>query len=177
MTIRLFGWTTALAGTIAATLAITSPAMAATEIQWWHAMTGGNNDVSRYAEVVERADAGVDAVLLDIRLPDGDGFDVLSIGWLCLGMGSWNAGRRMGDEELDGLLSRLDEADWASPSACPGWTVADVVVHLVQTDAYATASAVRLIVRAGTALRVASHPASREAFARAAIGAAAAKRK
>lgn len=34
--------------------------------------------------------------------------------------------------------------------------------------AYAAASAVRLIVRAGTALRVASHPASREAFARAA---------
>lgn len=30
---------------IAATLALASPAQAVTEIQWWHAMTGGNNDV------------------------------------------------------------------------------------------------------------------------------------
>jgi sn-glycerol 3-phosphate transport system substrate-binding protein len=45
MALRSFCLTTALATTIAATLAIASPALAATEIQWWHAMTGGNNDV------------------------------------------------------------------------------------------------------------------------------------
>src|SRR6201990_3721315 len=41
MTIRQFSVATALA----TTLAIASPAHAATEIQWWHAMTGPNNDV------------------------------------------------------------------------------------------------------------------------------------
>lgn len=30
---------------LASTLALASPARAVTEIQWWHAMTGGNNDV------------------------------------------------------------------------------------------------------------------------------------
>src|SRR3954463_13503302 len=38
---RHFGIATALA----ATLAVASPAYAVTEIQWWHAMTGGNNDI------------------------------------------------------------------------------------------------------------------------------------
>src|SRR5258708_13635554 len=41
MTLRHFG----LATTLAATLALASPAYAVTEIQWWHAMTGGNNDI------------------------------------------------------------------------------------------------------------------------------------
>ncbi|MBI5132831.1 MAG: sn-glycerol-3-phosphate ABC transporter substrate-binding protein UgpB [Rhodopseudomonas palustris] len=45
MAFRILGSTTALAATIAGTLAITTPALAVTEIQWWHAMTGGNNDV------------------------------------------------------------------------------------------------------------------------------------
>jgi sn-glycerol 3-phosphate transport system substrate-binding protein len=41
MTIRRTGF-----GLITSTLiALTAPAQAATEIQWWHAMTGGNNDV------------------------------------------------------------------------------------------------------------------------------------
>src|SRR5438045_9464591 len=35
----------ALATLFACTLALASPAQAATEIQWWHAMTGGNNDI------------------------------------------------------------------------------------------------------------------------------------
>src|SRR3982751_501414 len=39
--VRYFG----LATTLAATLALATPAHAVTEIQWWHAMTGGNNDV------------------------------------------------------------------------------------------------------------------------------------
>ncbi|MDB5621138.1 sn-glycerol-3-phosphate ABC transporter substrate-binding protein UgpB [Tardiphaga sp.] len=34
-----------LAGLLASTLVLASPAYAVTEIQWWHAMTGGNNDV------------------------------------------------------------------------------------------------------------------------------------
>jgi uncharacterized protein (TIGR03084 family) len=34
---------------------------------------------------------------------------------------------------LDAILSDLSEADWASPSGAPGWSVRDVVVHLAQT--------------------------------------------
>ena len=41
MLFRQFG----LAATLTATLALASPAQAVTEIQWWHAMTGPNNDV------------------------------------------------------------------------------------------------------------------------------------
>jgi uncharacterized protein (TIGR03084 family) len=43
--------------------------------------------------------------------------------------------------ELDGLLRDLDERDWQRPSPCEGWTVADVVLHLAQTDDLAIASA------------------------------------
>src|SRR5438309_495764 len=39
--VRHFG----LATTLASTRALGSPAHAVTELQWWHAMTGGNNDV------------------------------------------------------------------------------------------------------------------------------------
>ena len=41
MGLRYFG----LATTLAATLALANPAHAVTELQWWHAMTGGNNDI------------------------------------------------------------------------------------------------------------------------------------
>lgn len=43
--------------------------------------------------------------------------------------------------ELDAALAPLDDADWARPSRCPGWTVADVVLHLSQTDELAAANA------------------------------------
>ena len=43
--------------------------------------------------------------------------------------------------ELSGLLANLDEHDWQRPSPCEGWTVADVVLHMVQTNALAIASA------------------------------------
>jgi uncharacterized protein (TIGR03084 family) len=43
--------------------------------------------------------------------------------------------------ELDGLLSDLDEDAWSAPTRCPGWSVADVVLHLAQTDELALASA------------------------------------
>src|SRR3954463_1077397 len=34
-----------LSALLASTLVLASPAYAATELQWWHAMTGGNNDI------------------------------------------------------------------------------------------------------------------------------------
>ncbi|MEW2354458.1 maleylpyruvate isomerase family mycothiol-dependent enzyme [Spirillospora sp. NPDC029432] len=44
-------------------------------------------------------------------------------------------------EHLDGVLAGLDAAAWAAPSAAGGWTVADVVIHLAQTNELAIASA------------------------------------
>src|SRR5438128_10003864 len=41
MAIRHFG----AAASVTVALALASPAWAVTEIQWWHAMTGANNDV------------------------------------------------------------------------------------------------------------------------------------
>ena len=35
---------------------------------------------------------------------------------------------------LDQLLGRLTDQQWASPSACPGWSIADVVVHLAMSE-------------------------------------------
>ena len=44
--------------------------------------------------------------------------------------------------ELDGILSGLDDGKWSMLTPrCPGWTVADVVLHLAQTDEAAVASA------------------------------------
>ena len=43
--------------------------------------------------------------------------------------------------ELDGLLSGLRAEDWQRPAPdCAGWTVADVVLHLAQTDELVLAS-------------------------------------
>lgn len=42
--------------------------------------------------------------------------------------------------ELAGLLDGLDDASWHLPSPCEGWDVADVVLHLAQTDEMALAS-------------------------------------
>src|SRR3978361_137910 len=41
MNLRQFGAVAA----VTVVVALTSPAHAVTEIQWWHAMTGGNNDI------------------------------------------------------------------------------------------------------------------------------------
>jgi len=38
-------------------------------------------------------------------------------------------------------LAALSPADWARPSQCAGWSIADVVLHLSQTDTLAAASA------------------------------------
>jgi uncharacterized protein (TIGR03084 family) len=43
--------------------------------------------------------------------------------------------------ELAGLIEHLDDAGWQLPSRCDGWTVADVVLHLAQTNEMAIGSA------------------------------------
>jgi uncharacterized protein (TIGR03084 family) len=42
--------------------------------------------------------------------------------------------------ELAELVGGLDEAGWATPSRCEGWSVSDVLLHLSQTDEAALAS-------------------------------------
>jgi uncharacterized protein (TIGR03084 family) len=42
--------------------------------------------------------------------------------------------------ELEGHLTDLPEDDWHRPTRCVGWDVADVVLHLAQTDEWAVAS-------------------------------------
>jgi uncharacterized protein (TIGR03084 family) len=43
--------------------------------------------------------------------------------------------------QLATLLDPLDDAGWRRPTRCEGWSVADVVLHLAQTDELALASA------------------------------------
>jgi uncharacterized protein (TIGR03084 family) len=43
-------------------------------------------------------------------------------------------------ERLESLLAELTEAQWAGPSAAPGWSITDVVVHLAQTEELVTAT-------------------------------------
>jgi uncharacterized protein (TIGR03084 family) len=43
--------------------------------------------------------------------------------------------------ELALILERLAESDWQTPTRCEGWDVADVVLHLAQSDEMAVASA------------------------------------
>ncbi|XVU28480.1 maleylpyruvate isomerase family mycothiol-dependent enzyme [Actinoplanes sp. CA-054009] len=37
-------------------------------------------------------------------------------------------------DQLEAVLSKLTPAEWVAPSAAAGWTVADVVLHLAQTE-------------------------------------------
>ncbi|HYZ99596.1 MAG TPA: maleylpyruvate isomerase family mycothiol-dependent enzyme [Acidimicrobiales bacterium] len=46
-------------------------------------------------------------------------------------------------DRLDAILEGLDDGAWRSPSAAAGWSVADVVLHLAQSEEAVTASAVR----------------------------------
>jgi uncharacterized protein (TIGR03084 family) len=46
-------------------------------------------------------------------------------------------------ERLEKILAGLDEAQWASASAAEGWTIADVVLHLAQTEEASAATATR----------------------------------
>jgi uncharacterized protein (TIGR03084 family) len=43
--------------------------------------------------------------------------------------------------ELSGILDGLADAEWHAPTRCDGWDVADVVLHLAQTNEMAVASA------------------------------------
>jgi uncharacterized protein (TIGR03084 family) len=43
-------------------------------------------------------------------------------------------------DRLEAILSGLSDDGWASPSAAAGWTVADVVLHLAQTEERVVAS-------------------------------------
>jgi uncharacterized protein (TIGR03084 family) len=43
-------------------------------------------------------------------------------------------------EQLDGVLTGLGSGQWAHPSAVSGWTVADVVLHLAQSEELVPAS-------------------------------------
>jgi uncharacterized protein (TIGR03084 family) len=45
------------------------------------------------------------------------------------------------DERLDLILAALDDDAWRSPSGAAGWSIADVVLHLAQTDEAVAASA------------------------------------
>jgi uncharacterized protein (TIGR03084 family) len=38
------------------------------------------------------------------------------------------------EQRLDSILASLDDAQWASPSGAAGWSVADVVLHLAQSE-------------------------------------------
>jgi uncharacterized protein (TIGR03084 family) len=44
-------------------------------------------------------------------------------------------------DELGSLLAGMAPADWDRPSRCAGWTIADVVLHLAQTNEMAIGSA------------------------------------
>jgi uncharacterized protein (TIGR03084 family) len=44
------------------------------------------------------------------------------------------------DDRLEGILEALDESQWRSQSLAPGWSIADVVLHLAQSDEAAVTS-------------------------------------
>ena len=52
-------------------------------------------------------------------------------------------------ERLEKILSGLDEAQWRSASAAEGWTIADVVLHLAQSEEAAAVTATHGTLRAG----------------------------
>ena len=54
--------------------------------------------------------------------------------------------------ELAGLLGDLPDPGWAAPTRCEGWDVADVVLHLAQTDELAVGSATGRFEEAAGAL-------------------------
>lgn len=63
-------------------------------------------------------------------------------------------------DRLDGLLAGLDERQWVSPSGAAGWSLADVVLHLAQSEEAVTASVAAAYEQAdGPAARMAGRPA------------------
>src|SRR5882672_11370277 len=51
------------------------------------------------------------------------------------------------EERLEKILLGLDEEQWISPSGAAGWTIADVVLHLAQSEEGAAATATRGTLR------------------------------
>lgn len=45
------------------------------------------------------------------------------------------------DDRLEAILETYSEAQWLTESLCPGWTMADVMLHLAQTDESVIATA------------------------------------
>ena len=43
-------------------------------------------------------------------------------------------------DRLEEILGGLGEAQWAAPSAAPGWSITDVVLHLAQSEQAVVAS-------------------------------------
>jgi uncharacterized protein (TIGR03084 family) len=52
-------------------------------------------------------------------------------------------------DRLEEILDGLDGAQWAAPSAAPGWSVADVVLHLAQSEEAVVASTGGATLRPG----------------------------
>jgi uncharacterized protein (TIGR03084 family) len=52
-------------------------------------------------------------------------------------------------DRLENILAGLDETRWASASGAAGWTVADVVLHLAQSEEAVTAAVTRVDLRTG----------------------------
>jgi uncharacterized protein (TIGR03084 family) len=50
-------------------------------------------------------------------------------------------------DRLDTILAGLDDAQWSSPSAAAGWSVADTVLHLAQSEEGVLSSAAGSILR------------------------------
>jgi uncharacterized protein (TIGR03084 family) len=59
---------------------------------------------------------------------------------------------RAEQDRLEEILSKLDDAGWRSPSGAPGWSVADVVLHLAQSEEAVVYTATE---RGGTGLETA----------------------
>jgi uncharacterized protein (TIGR03084 family) len=54
-------------------------------------------------------------------------------------------------ERLEEILAGLDEAQWGTDSGAAGWTIADVVLHLAQSEQAAAATATHGTLRGGLA--------------------------
>jgi uncharacterized protein (TIGR03083 family) len=52
-------------------------------------------------------------------------------------------------ERLEKILAGLDDAQWMAASAAEGWTIADVVLHLAQSEDAVEATVTRGHLRAG----------------------------
>ena len=72
-------------------------------------------------------------------------------------------------ERLEGILGGLDEAQWMSASGAAGWTIADVVLHLAQSEDAVVVTAAGGDLRATAGLWAAA--GSRAAGSRAGLGA------